>query len=164
MINDDQNVIGLKDFRDNLFDLFDTVVERNNIIRIGNIKTKGKSATIMPTELLKILISSKEFEPIMNYNQISKHWEIIIEEIGAMEYAGSVEECVEKILDMSEAIMLDYFENIETYIISDKYIKQLPYMIKIRDCNNRDELRILMNLNNIIERQHNLIGTMVDIV
>ena len=144
----DKKVIGLKDFRNNITEIYSKAINNFAYVLTGNIRTGSKTVSIISTDLLKSILENYKFNPIINFDKATNQYEIIIEEIGANGCGDKTEDAVEMIVDNVLALTEDYFEQIELYMRIDEMKVQFPYFLRIKNCNSTEELLKTLGIDN----------------
>lgn len=139
-------VIGLKELRDNISNVFESVVKNYQDVVVGNAKKGGETVSIIATGLLTELLEPYKFNTIIQYDEATNQYEVIIDEINAAGSGETKEEAIEITLDNVLALAEDYFEDIELYMRIDTQRKYYPYFMKIKHCKDREELAKVLNL------------------
>ena len=142
----DEKVIGLRELRDNLSSVFEKVVRNYRDALVGNAKKGGETATLTSTSLLTELLEPYKFNTVVQFDEATKQYEVIIDEINAAGSGGTKEEAIEVAIDNVLALTEDYFEDIELYMRIESQRKYYPYFMKIKYCKNREELIKVLNL------------------
>jgi len=142
----DEKVIGLRELRDNISSVFEKVVRNYRDALVGNAKKGGETATLISTSLLTELLEPYKFNTVVQFDEATKQYEVIIDEINAAGSGGTKEEAIEVAIDNVLALTEDYFEDIELYMRIESQRKYYPYFMKIKYCKNREELIKVLNL------------------
>lgn len=139
-------VLGLKDFRNNISDIVYLAINSFQEILTGNAKKGGKTVSLISTELLDNILEGYKFSPSVTFDEATRQYEVILEEIDAAGTGESKEEAIEIAMDNIEALTEDFFDNIELFMRLDQYKKQYPYFMRIKHCEDRETLRKVLNL------------------
>lgn len=92
------------------------------------------------------LLEPYKFNTIIQYDEATNQYEVIIDEINAAGSGETKEEAIEITLDNVLALAEDYFEDIELYMRIETQRKYYPYFMKIKHCKDREELAKVLNL------------------
>lgn len=140
-------VVGLRALRGNLTSFITKAVDNFQEILAGNTAVKGgKTVSIISTELLDNMLEAYKFNTIINRDQETGLYEIIVEEIEAAACAETKEEAIDILIDNILALTEDYFEDIELYIRIENTKKMLPYYMRIKHCKEKAELMVVLGL------------------
>lgn len=142
-----RDVIGVAELRRNLSNVMDNAIDRFQEVIAGNIKKGGKTAIILSTELLDILLDYYQFSPLINYDDFTQQYEVIVPEIGAFGSGITKQEAINILLDNVVSLTEDYFDDIELYIRIEKYKKQYPYYLKLKSCVEKEQLLKVLGLD-----------------
>lgn len=144
----DKRIIGFTDLRNNLSSIIDKVINQNQEMLSGNVKKSyGETVSIIPTKLLDEILDIYEFKPEINYDENTGQYEILVKEIEAEGFGDTLKEAIETLMDNVIALVDDYFEDLNKYIIFDKYKKQYPYYMKLKHCNSEKEMLKVLNID-----------------
>ncbi len=138
--------VGLKELRQNISEFFHFTVYNFKEIIIGNAKKGGKTATIISTDILNEILESFKFNTTISFDDATKQFEVLIPEISANGCGDTKEEAIAMAIDNVLDLMDDYYENIELYERIENMKKQHPYFIRIRNCNSKEDLSKVLNL------------------
>lgn len=139
-------VIGLKDFRNNVSDIIFKVMNNFQEVLTGNAKKGGSTVSIIATDLLEDILEKYEFNPVVTFDEETKQHEICIKEINTFGSGDSKEEATQIMLDNVMALTEDFFEDIDLYMRMEHQKKQYPYFMRIRHCKTESELLKVLNL------------------
>lgn len=139
-------IIGLKELRDDISNVYENVVKSYRDVVVGNVKKGGETASIIATWLLTELLEPYKFNTIIQYDEATNQYEVIIDEINAAGSGDTKEEAIEIALDNILALTEDYFEDIELYMRIESQKKYYPYFMKIKHCKDREELAKVLDL------------------
>ena len=151
----EKEVIGLKELRNNISDIFDRASNNFEEILTGNVKKGGHTVSIISTDLLCTLLESYKFNPVITFDEKTNQYEILINEIGAVGCGDSKEEALEMAVDNTLALAEDFFDELELYMRIDKYKKQHPYFMRINHCNTKKALLVVLGLEEIFLSEGN---------
>ena len=125
-----KEVIGIKDLRTNLSNIIDKAIADFDVFTSGNVK-KGSSntVTIMSTDMYEELLNAYFFKPIIKYDEVTKQWEVHINEIGVYSCADSKEKAIDEAVELAIDSTNEFIENKEIYLRMEKFKKLFPYYI-----------------------------------
>jgi len=140
-------VIGLKELRKNITDVTAKALYKFDVITSGNVRAaSAETIEIMSSKVLKTLLESYSFSPLVQFDEATNQWEVIINEIGVTGCGKIREEAIEVAIDNAIMLMENFFEEIELYIRLDETKHQFPYFLRIRKCSSGEELLEVLNL------------------
>lgn len=142
----DERILGLKELRDNISSVFETVVKSYRDVLVGNAKKGGETVSIIATELLTELLEPYKFNTVVQFDEATKQYEVIIDEINAAGSGETKEEAIEVTIDNVLALTEDYFDDIDLYMRIESQRRYYPYFMKIKHCKDREELIRVLNL------------------
>jgi hypothetical protein len=148
-----RDIMGITDLRTNLSNVIDNAIERFQEVIAGNVKKGGKTATIISTELLDILLGYYQFNSVINYDNSTQQYEVIVPEIGVSGFGETEQVAIDILLDNIISLTEDYFDDIELYIRIEKYKKQYPYYLKLKGCTKKEQLLKVLGLDQKIHRK-----------
>ncbi|MDI6602464.1 MAG: hypothetical protein QME46_11920 [Thermoanaerobacteraceae bacterium] len=144
-----RNVIGLRELRRNISELFHFSVYNFKDFLIGNTKKGGKTVTLISTDLLNDLLENYKFNTEIKFDKGTNQYEAIVDVVDASGCGDTKEEAINMLLDNIIDLCDDYFDNIELYLRVPNTKKQYPYYMRIKNCRNRAELIKILGLDNV---------------
>mgnify|MGYP000930751625 CR=1 FL=1 len=144
-----RDIIGISDLRKDLSSVIDNAIERFQDVIVGNIKKGGKTATIISTELLNTLLDCYQFNPLISYDESTQQYEVIVHEVGVSGFGDTKQDAIDILIDNIIDLTEDYFDDIELYVRIEKYKKQYPYYLKLKNCVKKEELLKVLGLDQI---------------
>lgn len=142
----DNEILGIKELRNNISDIFSKAINNFQEILTGNAKKGGKTISILSTDLLDEILELYKFNTIIDFDEATRQYEINIPEIDTQGSGDTKEEAIEIALDNAMALTEDYFEELQLYMHMENTKKQYPYFLRIKHCKNRSELIDMLNL------------------
>jgi len=110
------------------------------------MQRKGETVSIIATELLTELLEPYKFNTVVQFDEATKQYEVIIDEINAAGSGETKEEAIEVTIDNVLALTEDYFDDIDLYMRIESQRRYYPYFMKIKHCKDREELIRVLNL------------------
>lgn len=143
-----KEIIGYREFRNNISNIFDLVTNSFKVVFSGNVKkiNDTKTAAIISTTMLNQILSAYKFTTNINYDDKAKQWEVAIDEIGVYSCNTNKEETIKELLDLVVDVAEDYFDNADINARIPEMRKKYPYFLRIIQCQDRDELMKVLNL------------------
>ncbi|HOJ09552.1 MAG TPA: hypothetical protein PK733_03055 [Clostridiales bacterium] len=142
-----RDIMGVADLRKDLSSVMDNAIDRFQEVVTGNVKKGGKTATIISTELLDLLLGCYQFNPLISYDNPTQQYEVLVPEIGASGFGETKQDAIDVLLDNIVNLTEDYFDDIELYIRIEKYKKQYPYYLKLKGCVDKNQLLKVLGLD-----------------
>ncbi len=141
------NIIGFRELRSKISEVIDNVVTDYGVVISGNAKKNSpKTAAIISTSILDEILSIYRFSPIIDFDEETKQYEVILQEINIYGCGETVEQASEMVADMVIDATEEYFANADMYArIPDERAKY-PYFLRIRSCLNREGVKKVLNL------------------
>ena len=141
------NVIGFRELRSRISEVIESVVTDYSVVISGNVKkSNSKTAAIISTNILDDILSIYRFNPIINLDEDTNQYEVILQEINIYGCSETKDDAKEMVVDMVIDATKDYFANADMYArIPDERAKY-PYFLRIRSCMNRDDVKKALNL------------------
>ena len=143
----ENKVLGLRDFRSNVSEVFQRAINSFEEIIIGNAKRGGKTVSIISTDLLESILENYKFNPLISYDEVSKQYEVIIKEISVTGFGDTKEDAINMIVENTIVLVEDYFENLELYLRLADMKCQYPYYLRLRHCETSEDIVKIMNLD-----------------
>lgn len=144
-------IVGMRTLRGNLSECISKAINNFHEIITANAAVKGsKTASIMSTEMLKIMLDSCiKFNTLIAFDEATNQYVVSVPELDADGQGNTREEAIEVLLDNIITLTEDYFENIELYLRIENSKKMLPYFERIRHCENMDDMSRVLGLDQI---------------
>lgn len=140
----ESKLIGTRDFRSNLSDFLNQVINKKRMLTVGNQFRPTETATVIATDVLESLISHFTFTSTVYYDQETKQYVAAVEQLNTDGVGKTAEEAVEMALDNIETAVESFFEKIDIFLKFKKYSDLYPYYLRAALAGNRDQLaRIL---------------------
>lgn len=140
-------IIGTRELRANISEVVDRVINKFEIIVSGNVKKNNKdTAVIMASKALEDILAAYKFNPVIHLDEHTGLWEVLFEEIKLYGIGDTQEEAMEIILDMVIDSTEEYFEKTDLYMRIPELRAQMPYFLKIKQCQDREELKKVLSL------------------
>lgn len=141
------NVIGSRELRSKISEVIENVITGYNVVISGNIKKNStKTAAIISTKILEDILNVYRFNPIINFDDETTQYEVILNEISVYAYGDTREEAIDMAIDIAIDITEDYFNNAEMYARIPGEKAKYPYFLRIRSCNDIDEVKKVLGL------------------
>lgn len=141
------SVIGFRELRNNISEVFENVIYNYKIVRSTNKKKRhSDSAVILAAKLLDGILYAYTLNPVVQRDTQTGLQKITLNEIDVI---GSGETKEDAAANLKEAVVsstVEYFSNIELNMRLDEQKKKLPYYLKIRQCKTLHELEDLLSL------------------
>lgn len=134
---------GLKDFRANISEVFNSVIYENKQVTIRNARKGGQTATLISTNTLLDILNVYKFDTEISYDDKTNQWEIITSNIQASACGDTKDEAIEMFLDNVIDLTVEYFDNIDLYLKIENTKEQYPYYLKL--------MNSLEDKNNLLE-------------
>lgn len=141
-----EKMVGLRDFRANFAGYMDKVLRQKQVIQVSNKFRPQETATVIDTRLLDLLTADYRFNSQVYLDGPTNQWVAAIDQFNADGVGDTREEAIEMALDNIEALVEDFFENLDYYLKNPKYQKQLPYYLRLNLSQSRDQMRKILNL------------------
>lgn len=141
------NVIGSRELRSKISEVIENVITGYNVVISGNIKKNStKTAAIISTKILEDILNVYRYNPIINFDDETTQYEVILNEISVYAYGDTREEAIDMAIDIAIDITEDYFNNAEMYARIPGEKAKYPYFLRIRSCNDIDEVKKVLGL------------------
>lgn len=142
-----QGVIGFSDLRKNISEVIENVMKNFLVVESGHGKKNNtNTVSIIATDLLEQILSGYKFTPIISYDEETKQFEAIVDEINVYGCGDSKEDAIKMVLSLAISSTKDYFSNLELYMRIPEYKAKYPYYLRISKCKTLDDLEKVLNL------------------
>ena len=142
------NIIGLKDLRQNITDIYSEAINNFKYFVTGNVRRDNpKTLSILSTDVLNSILEKYQFNPIVNFDEETNQYEVVFNEIDVTGCGDTKEDAITMVVENILGLKDDFFDNIELYMRIDNMKKKYPYYLRINNCTNMDELLKVLNLS-----------------
>ncbi|MBN1624697.1 MAG: hypothetical protein JXN10_04085 [Clostridia bacterium] len=140
-------VIGFRELRNNISEVFDNVIYNFDIVKSTNKKKRhSDSAVILAAKLLDGILYAYTFKPVVQCDTQTGLQKITLNEIDVVGSGETKEDAAASLLEAVQSSTVEYFSNIDLNIRLDEQKKKLPYYLKIRQCQTLQDLEDLLSL------------------
>ena len=140
-------VIGFRELRNNISEVFENVIYNYEIVKSTNKKKRhSDSAVILAAKLLDGILYAYSFKPVVQRDTQTGLQKITLNEIDVIGSGKTKEDAAASLLEAVKRSTVDYFSNIDLNMRLDEQKKKLPYYLKIRQCETLLELEDLLSL------------------
>lgn len=145
----DRNIVGYRELRNKISEVFDSVTSKFNVVISGNVKKNYETSTaaIISTTILHDILSVYKFNTEVGKDGETGQYEAIQNEIRVYGCGDTREEAIDQLIDMVIDSTEDYFENAEVYARIPEMRKKYPYYLRINQCQDKEELLKVLNLS-----------------
>lgn len=141
------SILGTRELRNTISEVIDSVTNDYKVVISGNVKkSSSKTAAIISTQILKDIMSIYRFNPIINFDEETNQYEVILEEINIYGCGDTKEDAIEMVIDMVIDVTEDYFENSELNARIPTEKAKYPYLLRIMNCSDRTEVKEVLGL------------------
>lgn len=141
------SILGTRELRNTISEVIDSVTNDYKVVISGNAKkNSSKTAAIISTQILKDIMSIYRFNPIINFDEATNQYEVILEEINIYGCGDTKEDAIEMVIDMVIDVTKDYFENSELNARIPTEKAKYPYFLRIMNCSDRTEVKEVLGL------------------
>lgn len=133
-------VIGSREFRNNLSDFLDQVINKKQTLIVGKLHKPSETAALIPTEVLELLVGGAEFDSSVTYDEGTRQYVATIEDFNADGVGETPAEAVEMALDNMGALVDEFFSNTDRYLGFERFRKQLPRYLRLRMAGDRQQM------------------------
>lgn len=128
----DREVIGIRDLRRNLADVWDKITGHVGAVVTAEDKVRnGRMATIISTEMLKELMEVYEFTSEIGWDEPTQQFYAMVNEIQVDGIGDSQGEAIEMAVENAEMAAENFFEKIDMYMSASRFKKMYPYYLKV---------------------------------
>lgn len=143
----EKSVIGFRELRNNISEIFENVIYNYNIIESANLKKRqSDSVVILAEKVLQGILYAYTFNPLIEKDNNKGILKISLEEINLYGSGETKEDAAASLLRAVIHETTEFFDNIDINMRIDKQKIKLPYYLKIRQCTTYDELEELLSL------------------
>ena len=140
-------VIGFRELRNNISEVFENVIYNYEIVRsINKKKRHSDSAVILAAKLLEGILYAYTFKPVVQRDTQTGQQKITLNEIDVIGSGETKEDAAASLLEAVKISTVEYFNNIDLNMRIDQQKIKLPYYLKIKESNTKDELMHLLSL------------------
>jgi hypothetical protein len=91
-------------------------------------------------------IKKVKLTPIVNFNQETGQFEILLNEVGIFSSGKTKQEALNKLVDEAKDSAVEYFYNFEMYSGTPKLMEKYPYYLSIGKCKTKNEIISLLDI------------------
>lgn len=133
-------VIGSRELRSNLSDFLDQVINKKQTLIVGKLHKPSETAALIPREVLLLLVAGVKYESSVSFDESTGQYVASIKDFNADGVGDTPAEAIEMALDNMEALVDEFFSNVDSYLGFEKFRKRLPFYMKLRISANRQEM------------------------
>lgn len=142
-----KNVIGFRELRNNISEIFENVIYNYKIVESTNMKKRqSDSAVILAEKVLQGILYAYTFKPVVEKDNKTGTLKISLREIDLYGSGETKEDAAESLLRAVINNTAEFFNNIDLNMRIEQQKIKLPYYLKIRQCESEDELKQLLSL------------------
>ncbi|MDX1358678.1 MAG: hypothetical protein R3232_07600 [Clostridia bacterium] len=140
-------VIGFRELRNNISEVFEGVIHNYRIIESTNKKKRhSDSAVILAAKLLEGILYAYTFNPVVQRDTQTGLQKITLNEIDVYGSGRTKDDAADNLIIAVINSTVEYFKNIDLNMrIYEQKIK-LPYYLRIKQSKTKEELRDLLSL------------------
>lgn len=142
-----KNVIGFRELRNNISEIFEDVIYNYKIVESTNMKKRqSDSAVILAEKVLQGILYAYTFNPVVDEDKNTGTQKISLREINLYGSGETKEDAADSLLRAVIKETAEFFNNIDINMRIDKQKIKLPYYLKIRQCATEENLKELLSL------------------
>ncbi len=139
-------IIGTRDFRDNLADYLKLVYIKNHVLRVGKLNRPEESALLVPAPIMMELLTNVSFHSTVYFDDSTNQYVAAIAELNGDGVGDTKEAAIAMALDNIEDLVADFFQDIEWQLRSPQQRRLLPHYLKLKMAESREQLAELLGL------------------
>lgn len=140
-------VIGFRELRNNISEVFEDVIHNYKIVTSTNKKRRqSDSAVILAAKLLEGILYAYTFNPVVQRDTQTGLQKITLNEIDVYGSGETKDIAAANLLNAVINSTVEYFNNIDLNMRIYKQKIKLPYYLKIKQTDTKDELTELLSL------------------
>ena len=140
-------VIGFRELRNNISEVFEGVIHGFQIIESTNKKKRqSDSAVIMAAKLLDGILYAYTFNPVVRKDTQTGLQKITLNEIDVYGSGRTKDDAAANLLIAVINSTVEYFKNIDLNMRIYQQKIKLPYFLRIKQCKTKDEIMNLLSL------------------
>ncbi|MFO7612989.1 MAG: hypothetical protein R6W99_11025 [Clostridia bacterium] len=142
-----ESVIGFRELRNNISEVFENVIYNYKIIESSNKKRRNSdSAVILAAKLLDGILYAYAFNPVVQHDTQTGLQKIVLREIDIYGSGETEEDAAASLLNEVIKATVEYFRDIDLNMRIYQQKIKLPYFLKIKQCKTLRELEDLLSL------------------
>ena len=140
-------VIGFRELRNNISEVFESVIHNYRIVESTNKKRRqSDSAVILAAKLLDGILYAYTFNPVVQRDTQTGLQKITLNEIDIYGRGKTKDDAAANLLIAVINSTVEYFNNIDLNMRIYQQKIKLPYFLRIRQCKTTDSLKNLLSL------------------
>lgn len=140
-------VIGFRELRNNISEVFEGVIHNYQIVRSTNKKKRhSDSAVILAAKLLDGILYAYTFNPVVQRDTQTGLQKITLNEIDVYGSGVTKDIAATNLLNAVIDSTVEYFNDIDLNMRIDQQKIKLPYYLKIKETHTKDKLMDLLSL------------------
>ena len=140
-------VIGFRELRNNISEVFEGVIHNYQIVKSTNKKKRhSDSAVILAAKLLEGILYAYTFKPVVQRDTQTGLQKITLNEIDVYGSGETKDIAAVNLLNAVINSTVEYFNDIDLNMRIYKQKIKLPYYLKIKETQTKDELMNLLSL------------------
>ena len=141
------SVIGFRELRNNISEVFEGVIHNYQIIESTNKKKRhSDSAVIMAAKLLEGILYAYTFNPVVQRDTQTGLQKITLNEIDVYGSGKTKDDAAASLLNAVISSTVEYFNEINLNMRIYQQKIKLPYYLRIKQSKTKDALKELLSL------------------